>query len=258
MGEGSRPLDPPKGVPGEAVDSLYEGPLEEFTGKRNELAKSLRSGGAGEAAEWVKALQKPSRAAWLVNQLSVRKRDEVGRLLEAGRELRAAQEEMLAGAADRSKLRDAAHREQETIDSLLRTAEAIGREHGVGAQILTRVGETLQAASSDPEVAEAIEHGRVVREQRAASIGLVGPATPTAPRGKSARAKERGAAESRARREQAKRRRAAERKLAAAEKRLEREQAKLERAQEAVEAAEAGVHDAELEVHAARRGLEEV
>ena len=47
----------------------------------------------------------------------------------------------------------------------------------MGAQILTRVGETLQAASSDPEVTEAIERGRLSREQRAASIGLVGPAT---------------------------------------------------------------------------------
>ena len=51
----------------------------------------------------------------------------------------------------------------------------------MGAQILTRVGETLQAAAGDPELAEAIERGRVVREQRAASIGLLGTAAP-APR----------------------------------------------------------------------------
>src|SRR5215207_6847504 len=148
------------------------------------------SDGETEAADWVKGLTKPSRAAWLVNQLSVRKSDEIAELLEAGRELRAAQEEMLAGSADRDKLREAARGEQRTVDSLLRTAEALGREHSVGQQILTKVGETLQAASSDPEVAEAIELGRLTREQRAAGVGLVGPATPTKPKGKGARAKE--------------------------------------------------------------------
>ena len=158
---------PPKGVPEEQLDDLYHGPLEEFTPARNELAKSLRSDGDAEAADWVKGLRKPTRAAWLVNQLAVRKPKEVRRLLDVGEELRAAQEEMLAGSADREKLREAGARERKTIDSLVRTAEAIGREHGVGAQILDRVGETLQAAASDPEVAEAIEKGRLTREQRA-------------------------------------------------------------------------------------------
>ena len=172
---------PPKDVPEKKLDELFHGPLEEFTAARNELAKSLRSDGDAEAADWVKGLQKPSRAAWLVNQLAVRKPKDVRRLLEVGEELRAAQEEMLAGSADREKLREAAAGEREAIDSLLGTAEAIGREHGVGSQILDRVGETLQAATSDPEVAEAIEQGRLTREQRASGIGLVGAATPKAP-----------------------------------------------------------------------------
>jgi hypothetical protein len=249
---------PPKDVPGDELDGLYHGPLEEFTPARNELAKTLRSDGKGEAADWVKGLTKPSRAAWLVNQLAVRKSDEIAELLAIGGELRAAQEDMLAGSADRDKLREAAHREQQAVDSLLRTAEAIGREHGVGAQILTRVGETLQAASSDPEVAEAIEAGRLTREQRASGIGLVGPATPAKPKGKSARAKEREQRDRRERQQQAKRRKELERKLATAERKLEREQQKLDRAKEAVEDAEGRVHAAELDAHAARRALEDL
>ncbi len=248
---------PPKGVPEEKLDELYHGPLEEFTAARNELAKSLRSNGVAEAANWVKGLQKPSRAAWLVNQLAVRKPKEVRRLLEVGQALRAAQEEMLAGSADRDKLRKAARAEQETIDSLLETAEAIGREHGVGAQILTRVEETLRAASTDPEVAEAIEKGRLVREQRASGIGLVGPAT-SKPPARGGKKGDREASARRAREQQAKRRKEAERKLAAAEKKVEREQAKLERAHEAVSDAEQTVHDAELDAHAARRALDEI
>jgi len=248
---------PPKGVPEERLNELFHGPLEEFTAARNELAKSLRSSGDAEAADWVKGLQKPTRAAWLVDQLAVRKPKEVARLLEAGRELRAAQEEMLSGSADREKLREAASAEQKTIEALMGTAEAIGREHGVGAQILTRVEETLRAASGDPEVAEAIERGWLQREQRAAGIGLVGPATAKAP----ARGRKKGdrqAADRRARQQQAKRRKEAERKLAAAEKKLEREQAKLDRALESVEEAEKSVHDAELDSHAARRALDEI
>jgi DNA repair exonuclease SbcCD ATPase subunit len=247
-------MNPPKGVSDEALDRLFHGPLEEFTPERNELAKSLRSDGKSEAAEWVKGLRKPTRGAWLVNQLAAQKADEVRELIEVGEELRAAQEEMLAGAADRSKLREAARREQEAVDSLLRTAEAIGKEHGVGAQILTRVGETLQAAAGDPDLAETIKRGRVTREQRAASIGLVGPAPPRAP----ARKGKRDDAERRARQQQAKRRQAAERKLASAEKTLQREQAKLEKARDALEEAEKRVHSAELDAHAARRALDEI
>ncbi len=250
MATPSDPLEPPKAVPQEALDGLYRGPLEEFTASRNALAKELGS-------DWVKGLAKPSRAAWLVNQLSASKADQIGDLLDLGRKLRAAQEEMLAGSPDRVKLREAALREQRTAASLTRAAEAIGREHGVGAQILTRVEETLQAAASDPEVAEAIERGRLTREQRAASVGLIGMAVPAQrPARKSGRDRE--AAERRARQQLAKRRKAAQRSLAAAEKKLERERAALERAREAVERAEGKVHDAGLDANAARRELDEL
>jgi hypothetical protein len=164
---------------------------------------------------------------------------------------------MLAGSADRDKLREAARSEQRVVDSLVRAAEAIGREHGAGAQVLTRVGETLQAAAADPEVAQAIERGRLTREQRAASIGLIGSAAPPARAGRKT-GKEREAAERRARQQQAKRRKTAERKLAAAEKKLKSERGKLERAQSAVEGAERRVHDAELDFHTARRELDDI
>jgi hypothetical protein len=256
MGEAT--MNPPKGVPPKELDGLFQGPLEEFTAARNELAKSLRSDGEGEAADWVKGLSKPSRAAWLVNQLAVRKSDEITDLLGTGRVLQAAQEEMLAGSTDRDKLREAAHREQQIIDSLLRTAEAIGGDHGVGAQILTRVGETLKAASSDRDVALAIAAARLTKEQRAAGVGLVGPATPAKPKGKGAKAKDREAKDRRERQQQAKHRKEAERKLATAERNLERERDKLERARGTVEQAERRVHEAELDANSARRALEEI
>jgi hypothetical protein len=42
----------PRDVPAEELQNLYHKPLEEFTGARNELAKSLRSAGKAEAADW--------------------------------------------------------------------------------------------------------------------------------------------------------------------------------------------------------------
>jgi hypothetical protein len=254
--EGTVP-SPPDGVPEKSLDQLFHGPLEEFTAARNELAKSLRSDGEAEAADWVKGLKKPTRAAWLVNELSQRKPKDVQRLLSVGRELRNAQEEMLAGSADREKLREAGVAEQATIESLVGTAEAIGREHGVGPQALTKVEDTLRAASSDPEVAEAIEKGRLDREQRASGIGLVGAATVKTPTSRRTKG-DREATERREREQRAKRRNQAERKLAAAEKRVEREQAKLDRARETVSDAEQAVHDAELDAHAARRAVDEI
>jgi hypothetical protein len=256
MADESTTASPPEGVPGKDLDGLFHGPLEDFTGARNELAKTLRSEGEPEAADWVKKLRKPSRAAWLVNQLATRKRKDVERLLDTGRELRAAQEDMLSGSADREKLRAAASVEQETIESLVAAAEAIGREHGIGAQMLSKVEDTLRAASADPEVAEAIERGRLDREQRASGIGTIGSlaAGPPARPGKD----EREAKQKRARDQQAKRRRRAERELTQAEKRLGREQAKLDAAREKVEEAERRVHDAELDAHAARRAVEDI
>src|SRR3954468_23442605 len=149
MADKPNALEPPKGIPAKALDELFHGPLEDFTTARNELAKTLRSDGDTAAADWVKGLGKPTRAAWLVNQLSVRKADDVAELMSLGKKLRDAQEEMLAGSADRDKLREAARSEQRVVDSLVRAAEAIAGEHGAGAQILTRVGETLQAARAD-------------------------------------------------------------------------------------------------------------
>jgi hypothetical protein len=70
-------VDPPEGVPEAALAGLYHGPLEQFTPQRNALVKELRAGDERGAAAWVKALRRPTRAAWLVNQLSVRKSDQV-------------------------------------------------------------------------------------------------------------------------------------------------------------------------------------
>lgn len=194
-----------------------------------------------------------------MNQLARRQRDEVEQLLQAGAELRELQEKMLAGSADRNELRDAAAAEQRLVDELLRTARAIGADHGVSAQALDRVGETLQALASDPELAETVRRGRLERERRASSLGLIGsapaPARPSKPRDDAAAKRE--AAEREQHREQAKRRRRAERRLEAAERSLARAQDALERAEQELGKRRQKTEQAEEEAAAARAEVDE-
>jgi hypothetical protein len=65
------------GEPGRqvAITDLYRAPLDEFVSRRDALAKELRAAGDREGAAAIKALKKPSRAAWALN-LAVLERPE--------------------------------------------------------------------------------------------------------------------------------------------------------------------------------------
>jgi hypothetical protein len=86
-----------------AIDELYSADPDEFTARRNDLAKQLRADGRRAASEQVKELRKPSLAAWAVNQLARKNRREIDLLLDAGHRARDAQRGVLAGG-DRSGL----------------------------------------------------------------------------------------------------------------------------------------------------------
>jgi hypothetical protein len=137
----------------DTADELYSLTPGEFTRARDERAKELRAEGDREAANAVKALRKPTVAAWALNQLARTGRKDLDRLLAAGEELRAAQEELLAGG-DRAGLQD-------------------------------KVATTLHAAALDEETAEELQAGRLTREREAIGgfreLGA-GAAAPTAPR----------------------------------------------------------------------------
>lgn len=74
------------------VDRLYQLPLGDFTTARNELAKTAGKNGAA-----IKALEKPSAAAWAVNQLYWKQRRAYDKLIRASERLRAAHSEVLKG-----------------------------------------------------------------------------------------------------------------------------------------------------------------
>jgi hypothetical protein len=166
----------------QAAEELYGLPPGEFTPARDARVKELRKEDR-EAADAIKALRKPTVAAWALNQLVRRRPKELGRLLEAGEQLRAAQEELLAGG-DRGAFQEAAARERDLVAELSAGAAALAGEAGQSATALQeKVAETLHAAALDEETAEELRAGRLVREREAiGGFGAAAMAATSAPR----------------------------------------------------------------------------
>jgi len=180
-----------------AAAELYELPPEDFTRARDERAKALRKEGRRDEADAVKALRKPTVAAWALNQLARRRADDVERLLAAGEELRAAQEELLAGG-DRKAFQSAAAREREQVAKLADEAAVLVADAGERASpaLREKISETLHAAALDEQTAAELRAGRLVREREAiGGFGGVMAASPTPARGRGRGAKADEAAE---------------------------------------------------------------
>ena len=128
------------------IDDLYRLPLNEFTGARNALAKSLTGGDAAR----VRALAKPTVVPWAVNQLYWRARRTYDRLMKSGEKLRAAQIAALEGrAADVRAVSDAQRRAiGDAVAEAARLAAPAGAKPDAGA--LARTFESLSLATSAP------------------------------------------------------------------------------------------------------------
>ncbi|WP_437832687.1 hypothetical protein [Sorangium sp. So ce1153] len=120
---------PPAADVDDEVDDLYKKPLGDFTRARDELAKRLRQAGDKAASDRVKALRRPTAAAWTLNQLARRYPQRMEALLDAGERLREAQRGALApGGAQ--ELRAASQKHRAIVNELLRAAPALFSEGG--------------------------------------------------------------------------------------------------------------------------------
>src|SRR5918996_2696403 len=143
------------------VDALFALPPEEFTAARDELAKSLEE---RQAAKEVKALRRPTTAAWAVNQTVRRHPDALERLLAAGREVRLAQRRAASGLSAPTFGKAIAQRRRLVIE-LTDLATAILEEAGRPAEPQTRaIANTFEAAAADEAAAEAVAAGRLSKE----------------------------------------------------------------------------------------------
>ena len=126
------------------IDELYRLPLNEFTGARNALAKSLTGGDA----KHVRALAKPTVVPWAVNQVYWRARGTYDRLMKSGEKLRAAQIAALEGRA--ADVRAAADAHRRAVGDAVAEAQRLAAPDGArpGADALARTFESLSLATA--------------------------------------------------------------------------------------------------------------
>lgn len=140
----------------ETADELYGLPLAEFTPARDAKVKELK--GTDLAAQ-VKALKKPSTAAWVVNLLVRRDTEQVEQVLAVGEALRAAQESM-SGA----ELRELTKQRRQLTAAVTTQARRTAREEGlkVTDAVADQVEATLTAAMVDAACGQAVRSGLLV------------------------------------------------------------------------------------------------
>jgi hypothetical protein len=147
------------------IDELYAGAPEDFVAARDRLAKDLKASGDADSAKSVKALRRPTVAAWALNQLARGHPDEVQALLEAGRGLRDAQAKAMAGGGPEA-LREATTRRRAATRTLVDRAARILSEAGRGADAQRdAVAATLDAAALDEEIGRRLVEGQLEREE---------------------------------------------------------------------------------------------
>jgi hypothetical protein len=161
------------------VDRLYAIPLDQFTPARDALAARLKTAGDAAESARVKALRKPTAPAWAVNQLARRYPKQVEVLIAASDQLRRAQQELLQGASA-GDLWEATLAEREAVGELMKAAEWLLKESGLGATrgTLDRVSDTLYAAAADPTGRTLLRRGLISQEMRRTGFGdLTAPAS---------------------------------------------------------------------------------
>lgn len=228
----------------EVAEELYGLAPGAFVAARTIREKEARSAGDRELAAGIRALGKPSTAAWLVNQLVRQRPEAVLPLLDLGAGLRAA-----AAALDGPQLRELDRRQYQLVNALVRIARSIGAAAGqpVSPDTARAVEDTVRAALADDEVAGSVRAGRLTGARHPGGFPLPAGLAPTSPTPRSTPAAEsaRGTAARAptsldARREARQRAAAAERERAARLHTAEQDEAEQDedRARQAVEAAE--------------------
>ncbi len=148
----------------EIADELYSETPADFTAARDVRVKELKG---TDLARQVKALRKPSVAAWVVNLLVRRDPDQVDQLLAVGESLRAAQESMSA-----DQLRALTKQRRQVTAAVTVQARGLASEAGarVSESVADQIETTLTAAMVDVECARAVRSGLLVRSLQATGV----------------------------------------------------------------------------------------
>ena len=161
------------------VDKLYQAPLADFTAARNALVARIKAAHGADAAAHVKALVKPSIAAWTLNQLYWRHQAEFMALLMAGDALRLVQQQRLGGAE--VDVAPPTRSRQSAVDTLLALATDILKEggHAPSPDIRQRLLGSLDALAAYGTGSLAPKAGRLTEDVPAPGFAaLAGLAVP--------------------------------------------------------------------------------
>ena len=139
------------------IDRLYQLPLAEFTSARAALAKRR-----GPDAAAIRKRQKPSVAAWAVNQLYWRHRKEFEQLIATGERFRQAQATHLAGKS--TDVRGPLNARREALAALSPLAAQMLRSGGYSTtpDMMRRVTTTLEALATYGSLPDAPRGGRLL------------------------------------------------------------------------------------------------
>jgi hypothetical protein len=227
----------------EAADALYAAPAADFIATRNQLAKQLKADGDPVGSTRLKAMRKPTVAAWVTNLVARKAPDELDDLLALGDEFREATADL-----DGDRLRELTPKRHELLDKLAKEAARLAAEDGqkISADVGQKLRETLDAALVDPAAGDAVREGRLSSALRHVGFGVVDESgepsnvTPLTD-------ERRQAARDRRKTQQAETD-AAQEKAAAAQEEKEREAAERAKARQVFEEAVAAAQEAEAKV----------
>ena len=137
---------------------LYAGHPGDFVSSRNARAKEAQD---ADLAERIRALRKPSVAAWVVNVFARERAHQLDQALLLAEELREAQADI-----DAVTLAQLTRQRRALTDQLAADAVTLATARGERITAATReaVRQTITAAFFDPAAAAAVASGRLVRE----------------------------------------------------------------------------------------------
>ncbi len=150
----------------EAAVELYSADPDEFVARRKDLAARARAAGDTAAAKQIGGLRKPTRSAWIINQLVRSAPGVPSELASLGDELRAAQ-----GSLDGAAIRELSQQRRRLIENLTRQAFTAAGLDAPPAALRDEVTATLGAALADPEVARQMAAGAMARVAHRDGLG---------------------------------------------------------------------------------------
>lgn len=148
------------------ADELYGLPLADFTPERDARAKALKKDDP-DLSKAVKALKKPSLAAWVANLLVRRDTAQVEQVLQVGAALREAQQAMSG-----DQLRALTRQRRQLTAAVTTQARGLARDEGtrVTEAVAEQVEATLTAAMVDEACGRALRSGLLISALSATGV----------------------------------------------------------------------------------------